>query len=163
MKISDSLGNLYTHTMFKKKSYEMKDDADEITVQVPSVPSKQKHHHHHQNRNQRLTVEEEDEESEDESVTSERSEDSISTKSSHHAMSRRQSERRREAASRSRSGVRLKNSNLVSGAVSVCERAGSHPDQRVRRPCRYRVPGRIRIFCQDPPHASGSIERLTGH
>lgn len=108
MKISDSLGNLYTHTMFKKKSYEMKDDADEITVQVPSVPSKQKHHHHHQNRNQRLTVEEEDEESEDESVTSERSEDSISTKSSHHAMSRRQSERRREAASRSRSGVRLK-------------------------------------------------------
>ena len=119
MKISDSLGNLYTHTMFKKKSYEMKDDADEITVQVPSVPSKQKHHHHHQNRNQRLTVEEEDEESEDESVTSERSEDSISTKSSHHAMSRRQSERRREAASRSRSGVRLKNSNLVSDRNSV--------------------------------------------
>ena len=105
MKISDSLGNLYTHTMFKKKSYEMKDDADEITVQVPSVPSKQKHHHHH-NRNQRLTPEDE-EESEDESVTSERSEDSISTKSSHHPMSRRQSERRREAASRSRSGVRI--------------------------------------------------------
>ena len=105
MKISDSLGNLYTHTMFKKKTYEMKDDADEITVQVPSVPSKQKHHHHHRS-NQRLTVEE-DEESEDESVTSERSEDSISTKSSHHAMSRRQSERRREAASRSRSGVRI--------------------------------------------------------
>ena len=105
MKISDSLGNLYTHTMFKKKSYEMKDDADEITVQVPSVPSKQKHHHHH-SRNQRLTPEDE-EESEDESVTSERSEDSISTKSSHHPMSRRQSERRREAASRSRSGVRI--------------------------------------------------------
>ena len=105
MKISDSLGNLYTHTMFKKKSYEMKDDADEITVQVPSVPSKQKHHHHH-SRNQRLTPEDE-EESEDESVTSERSEDSISTKSSHHPMSRRQSERRREAASRSRSGVRF--------------------------------------------------------
>ena len=112
MKISDSLGNLYTHTMFKKKTYEMKDDADEITVQVPSVPSKQKHHHHHRS-NQRLTVEE-DEESEDESVTSERSEDSISTKSSHHAMSRRQSERRREAASRSRSGVRLRIALLFS-------------------------------------------------
>ena len=39
MKISDSLGNLYTHTMFKKKAYEMpamaknqnQEDSDEIT------------------------------------------------------------------------------------------------------------------------------------
>lgn len=80
MKISDSLGNLYTHTMFKKKSYEMKDDADEITV---AVPSKSKH---------KAYSDEEDED--DESVTSDQSEDSISTKSSPKQMARRQSERK---------------------------------------------------------------------
>ena len=77
MKISDSLGNLYTHTMFKKKSYEMKDDADEITVAVPSKNRQQKHY-----------SDEEDEDDND-SVTSDRSEDSISEhQHQHHHMSR---------------------------------------------------------------------------
>ena len=55
MKISDSLGNLYTHTMFKKKAYEMpamaknqnQEDSDEITVAVPAVPSKSHQHSSH--------------------------------------------------------------------------------------------------------------------
>ena len=53
MKISDSLGNLYTHTMFKKKAYEMpamkqqqaQEESDEITV-AHSVPSKHHGGHH---------------------------------------------------------------------------------------------------------------------
>ena len=54
MKISDSLGNLYTHTMFKKKTYEMKDDADEITVSN-AIPTKHhgghsSHHKHHKSQ-----------------------------------------------------------------------------------------------------------------
>ena len=84
MKISDSLGNLYTHTMFKKKSYEMKDDADEITVAVPSKNRQQKHY-----------SDEEDEDDND-SVTSDRSEDSISEHQHHmsRASGRQNSERR---------------------------------------------------------------------
>lgn len=76
MKISDSLGNLYTHTMFKKKNanYDMKDDAEEISV---DVPSKRHHHHHNHHKIDDLDLDD------NESVTSERSEDSISTKSSH--------------------------------------------------------------------------------
>ena len=82
-----TLGNLYTHTMFKsnKKSYQMKDDADEISV---AIPTKKKHHHHIQ----KVSAVSEDED-DDESVTSDQSEDSISTKSSH-VMSRKQSNSR---------------------------------------------------------------------
>ena len=76
MKISDPLGKVYTHTMFKKKSYEMKDDADEITVAVPSKNRQQKHY-----------SDEEDEDDND-SVTSDRSEDSISEHQHQHHMSR---------------------------------------------------------------------------
>lgn len=86
MKISDSLGNLYTHTMFKKKSYEMKDDADEITVAVPS-------------KNKKYA-----DDDDNDSVSSDQSEDSIGSSHHHHqpTMSRRQSERK-ASSSRARS------------------------------------------------------------
>lgn len=85
MKISDSLGNLYTHTMFKKKSYEMKDDADEITVAVPSKNAKKYA------------------DDDNDSVSSDQSEDSIGSSHHHHQpMSRRQSERK-ASSSRARS------------------------------------------------------------
>jgi hypothetical protein len=107
MKISDSLGNLYTHTMFKKKSYDMKEDAV-ASIGEMSVSGAVKHHHHHRSSSKpdlhhqdRLQSEDEDDD-DDQSVTSERSEDSISTKSSHVVMSRRQSGGRQES-SRARS------------------------------------------------------------
>ena len=64
----------------------MKDDADEISV---AVPTKKKHHHH---AIQKVSAVSEDED-DDESVTSDQSEDSISTKSSH-VMSRKRSNSR---------------------------------------------------------------------
>ena len=64
----------------------MKDDADEISV---AVPTKKKHHHHVIQKVSAVSEDEDD----DESVTSDQSEDSISTKSSH-VMSRKRSNSR---------------------------------------------------------------------
>ena len=82
MKISDPLGKVYQHTMFKKKSYNM---AHEVTAGG-------------QRENSVRDSEGDEEEEEDEeaaSEVSEQSDDSLSTKSSRVASRGRSSSRRR--------------------------------------------------------------------
>ena len=81
MKISDPLGKVYQHTMFKKKSYNM---AHEVTAGGQRENSV---------RDSEGDEEEEDEEAASE--VSEQSDDSLSTKSSRVASRGRSSSRRR--------------------------------------------------------------------
>ncbi len=82
MKISDPLGKVYQHTMFKKKSYNMAQE--EVTERGQHEPSE----------------EEEEEDEEAGSEVSEQSDDSLSTKSSRVASRGRSSSRRRTSKER---------------------------------------------------------------
>ena len=83
MKISDPLGKVYQHTMFKKKSYNM---AHEVTAGGQRENSV---------RDSEGDEEEEEEDEEAASEVSEQSDDSLSTKSSRVASRGRSSSRRR--------------------------------------------------------------------
>jgi hypothetical protein len=81
MKISDPLGKVYQHTMFKKKSYNMSHEVGEGSHQ----------------RDRDSEGEEEEEEEEGGSEVSDQSDDSLSTKSSHVTSRGRSSSRRRNS------------------------------------------------------------------
>ena len=86
MKISDPLGKVYTHTMFKKKSYELRDgDSDGVDDEddLEAIHTISAEHH----RSMASSIEDDEGESDD-------IDDSLSTKSSriirqHHSSSRR--------------------------------------------------------------------------
>lgn len=92
MKISDPLGKVYSHTMFRRRSYDMHDENDATTTPTPDPnptppPPLPPHTNRggyfdarNRSRSHDRVVEEEEEDRE--SVVSERSEDSLSTKSS---------------------------------------------------------------------------------
>lgn len=101
MKISDPLGKVYTHTMFKKRSYDMKE-------RERSDPKYSKHHQdksvsedEEEDEDHPRPSHEEEEEDEDHSIVSDQSDDSLSTKSSRlvHGGSHRQSTGRRGISS----------------------------------------------------------------
>ena len=92
MKISDPLGKVYTHTMFKKKSYELRSGDSEDEDEEAGIHTISADHH----RSMEPSEDEEDDISDD-------MDDSLSTKSSR--IMRRQSSRRRES-SRARTVVR---------------------------------------------------------
>ncbi len=94
MKISDPLGKVYSHTMFRRRSYDMHEENDNATTTSPDPgPTPPPPLPPHTNRGSgyfdtrlrsrsRDRVVEEEEEEDRESVASERSDDSLSTKSS---------------------------------------------------------------------------------
>jgi hypothetical protein len=94
MKISDPLGKVYSHTMFRRRSYDMHEENDNATTTSPDPgPTPPPPLPPHTNRGSgyfdtrlrsrsRDRVVEEEEDEDRESVASERSDDSLSTKSS---------------------------------------------------------------------------------
>ena len=117
----------------------MKDDADEISV---AVPTKKKHHHHGLGRTEDATKYlhtkpsvstavsvpvSEDEDDDDESITSEQSEDSISTKSSH-VMSRRRSSSRNRGG---RESTRITNRSVSAVIINKTIISHQHSTERM--------------------------------
>jgi hypothetical protein len=126
MKISDPLGKVYSHTMFRRRSYDMHDENDATTTPTPDPnptppPPLPPHTNRggyfdgrNRSRSRDRVVEEEDEDRE--SVASERSDDSLSTKSSRivGGNSRRISSRRNQRGMSSvRSGILIRFKNIL--------------------------------------------------
>ena len=91
MKISDPLGKVYSHTMFRRRSYDMHDENEATTTPDPDPnptpppplpPHTNRGSYFDRNRNRSRDRVVEEEEEDRESVASERSDDSLSTKSS---------------------------------------------------------------------------------
>ena len=91
MKISDPLGKVYTHTMFKKKSYDMRADRAAKNSSKALEFS---------DEGEDLEGEEEEEEEEEElSEISDQSDDSLSTKSSRLALAQQQQQQQHRGGS----------------------------------------------------------------
>jgi len=91
MKISDPLGKVYSHTMFRRRSYDMHEEHDAANTSPTRNPSPPPPLPPHTNRRGYFDAQSrsrsrdrvvEEEEEDDESVVSDRSDDSLSTKSS---------------------------------------------------------------------------------